>query len=231
MADPTDKKPAPPYVSYSSFKSFLKGLGESTVPSRIDKTVMSNYSGSTQYALFPALQWCGLIEKDGTPKPLLHQLATAKDGDYSSLLVPMVKEKYAFLFNENIDLEKASSGQVIEAFKSQDIQGTTVTKSMAFFLAMAKDAKIKVSSHVKAPTVPRSPKKKRKAASTVDGGTTNDQRDPPTDTPPADMVRIPVPLKDMENGVVIFPEGMTDEQARKAVKMAVFILNEYYEIG
>ncbi len=229
MATQSEKRPSPPYVSYSSFKSFISGLGESTVPSRVDKTVMSNYSGSTQYALLPALQWCGLIEKDGTPSELLHNLANAKDDDFGKLLKPMAEEKYDFLFNKNVKLETASSGQVIEAFKAQDITGTTVTRCMSFFLALAKDAGITVSSHVKPPIVPRK-KATQKNNKNQQGDTAEEAKNKHNPPPPKDMVRIPVPLKDMDDGEILFPTGLSDEQARKAVKMAVFILNNFYEI-
>ena len=79
MATKPHKTPPPPYVSYSSFRNFINKLGESTVPSRIDKSVMTNLSGSTQYALLPALHWLGLIESDGTPDDVLKDLATAND--------------------------------------------------------------------------------------------------------------------------------------------------------
>lgn len=234
MASVSEKKTSPPYVSYTSFKSFINGLGESTVPDRIDKTAMSRYSGSTIYALLPALQWLTLIDGDGTPSPLLRNLAAAIDdeGEYAALLEPMIKERYSFLFNGGINLATASSGQVTDAFKAQEIQGSTVTKCISFFLAIAKDARIQISPHVKAPKVARSSTAKKKnnktdkdksEISALTGKTPNEERN-------TELLKITIPLPGMADGAIYLPKDMTDDQAKLAVKMADFILKNYYGI-
>lgn len=236
MSDTSGKKASPPYVSFSSFSSFIKGLSETHVPGRVDKTVMSKYSGSTIYALLPALEWLGLIDDNGAPQPLLHDLAGADEERYKALLGQMVNDKYHFLFGNGLDLSKASSGQVIDAFKTQDISGSTITKCMAFFLALAKAAGINVSSHVKAPIQPRGQaKKKKKSSASESGHVDNSQADDADEDPggvdaPAGMIKITVPLRDTDDGVIWFPANMTPEQIKRAVKMADFILKNYYAL-
>lgn len=234
MTDADSKKTSPPYVSYSSFTSFIKGLGGTHVPSRIDKTVMSNYSGSVVYALLPALQWLGLIDEHGTPDPMLHSLASADEDEYKSLLAKLVKDKYHFLFNSSLDLSKASSGQVIEAFKQQDITGSTVTKCMSFFLSIAKAAGIAVSPHVKAPTVKRKPvaKKNKPQGKPSDpppdvGSTRNDSKQ---DRHPEGTEKISFKMRDMPDVVVYFPKGMEAKQVDKVIDATVFNLEFYYGI-
>ena len=156
-----EKKLSPPYVVFSSFKSFINGLGETAVPTRIDKSVMSNYSGSTIYSLLPALTWFGLIDSNGIPSEKLKELANSDEIGFSRLLGELMREKYVFLFSNGIDLKNASGGQVQEAFKSQDVSASTITKCMVFFLAAAKEAGIEVSPHVKAPTVKRKSRAKK----------------------------------------------------------------------
>ncbi|MCG7995635.1 MAG: DUF5343 domain-containing protein [Candidatus Thiodiazotropha taylori] len=229
MADESGKKLSPPYVSYTSFTSFIKGLSETHVPDRIDKTVMSNYSGSTVYALLPALQWLELIDEHGNPQPILDHLTNANDTEYQELLNKLVKEKYSFLFNGGFDLAKASSGQVIEAFKQQDISGSTVTKCMSFFLAIAKSAGIKVSSHVKAPTVKRSPvNKKKKSAASSNPSNVPDAEDRQS---PEGTEKISFTLRGMPDVVIYFPAGLDEEtEIKRVIRATVFNLEMYYGV-
>jgi hypothetical protein len=44
------------------------------------------------------------------------------------------------------------------------------------------------------------------------------------------MDRITVPLRGMEDGILFFPENLTDEDAKRAIKMTTFILKQYYDI-
>lgn len=223
-----DKKPSPPYVSYPTTRSFIKGLGETTFPSRIDKSVMSNYSGSVIYALLPALTWLGLINPQGIPDDKLKKLAKADDDEFKSLLRDIVEDKYTFLFNDGLDLSNASSDQVVEAFKTQDVSGSTVPRCISFFLGIAKDAGITVSPHVKAPTIKRksgSSKKKQAKTNEVEVDDTpkqNQQMD--------GMERIPIPFRGYENGAVYLPEGLEGKEAKRAVKVVKFLLEEYYEL-
>ena len=230
MADSDGKKPSPPYVSYPSFKGFIKGLGETHVPSRIDKTVMANYSGSTIYALLPSLQWLGLIDEHGNPQPLLSEIAHADDASYRSILEKLAKDKYSFLFNGKVDLSKASNGQVIEAFKSQDISGSTIAKCMSFFLAMAKDAGISVSQHVKAPHARRAPsgkKKKQQTGNKADAGSSEAEQSS-QNTPPEGTEKISFSLRGKPDVVVYFPEGLKGEEAKQVITATMFNLKMYY---
>lgn len=239
MANSEDKKPCPPYVSYASFKGFINGLGESIVPNRIDKTVMSNYNGSTVYALLPALQFFKLIDKDGTPSPLLKKLAKANDEDMPELLNPMVKDCYHFLFQNGFDISSSSAGQVIDVFNDQGVNGATVTKCMSFFLSIAKDSGIEVSPLVKPPVVRRKPKKSKTKHDGKSGNNNdpddlkNEDEDTPP-PPPKNMERITVPLRGMDDAIIYFPSELSEDslkdEARRAVKMAKFILEEYYNL-
>ena len=224
----------PPYASYASFKSFINGLGESTVPSRIDKTVMSNYSGSTQYALLPALQWLGLTDSEGTPSDLLKALSTANESEFGSILNPVIREKYGFLFSGEIDLESASTGQVEEAFKSQNISGSTVTKCISFFLKIANEAGIAVSPHVKAPAIkrssPSSPKNRSQSSKGGASGQTPQARTTEHSSPPQDMEQFTIPIRGLNDGRVWLPKDLDDDQAARALRIIKYNLEQYYEI-
>ncbi len=233
MADESNKKPSPPYVSYSSFTSFIKGLSETHVHDRIDKTVMSNYSGSTIYALLPALQWLNLIDENGAPQTMLHALANAKDdNEYREHLSKIVKERYSFVFNAGFDLAKASGGQVKEAFEKQDISGSTITKCMSFFLAIAKNAGIVISPHVKAPPLTkRSSPKKKAAAKSASNATPKVLDQPDSDKPPEGTEKISFTLRGMPDVTVYFPEGLdSEDEIKRVIRATVFNLEMYYGV-
>lgn len=235
MPKDPQKPSTPPYISYASFKSFINGLGESTVPSRIDKTVMSNYSGSTQYQLLPALNWLGLIDFEGTPSDLLKSLVTANEDEFGTILEPVIREKYRFLFSGDIDLQSASAGQVEEAFKAQNVKGSTVTKCISFFLKIAKEAGITVSPHVKPPTVKRNPsapskakrrKQDRKGGLADEGG----EGTAGGPSPPENMEQFTIPIRGLEDGRVWLPADLNEEQATRALRIIKFNLEQYYDI-
>ena len=229
MATKTRKNPLPPYVSYSSFKNFITRLGESTVPSRIDKSVMSNLSGSTQYALLPALHWLGLIDSDGTPDDTLKVLALANDENFGTLLEPIIREKYDFLFAGDLDLESATSEQVVEAFKTQEVTGSTVTKCISFFLRIAKEARIQISPHVKPPPVRRKSsgtKGQKAAAEPVNDG----KKGADKDSSPSNMREFSIPIRGLPDGRVLLPKELNEKDATKALRIIKFNLEQYYEI-
>src|SRR5689334_844024 len=55
--DKTSPKSIPPYVSFKTFDGFLEGLRTRGIPSRIDRSLMSNLSGASQSQLMVALRY------------------------------------------------------------------------------------------------------------------------------------------------------------------------------
>ncbi|MDW5443673.1 DUF5343 domain-containing protein [Polaromonas sp. SM01] len=153
-----DKAPTtPPLISFSSYTSFLNDLREhGAVPARIDKTLMSKASGSQSSGMIAAMKYLGQIDDLGKPSDSFKQLILASDEARPPMLSDLLKERYTFIFSdESFDLQQGTSGQMAEKFRSLDINGSTLTKTIAFFLAMAKAAGVKVSPHIKAPSQPK----------------------------------------------------------------------------
>ena len=196
MATKTEKTATPPLVSYSSYTSFLNQLREhGTVPTRIDKTLMPKASGSQISAMLAALKYLGLIDDAGKPNDQFTAIVVASDEERKPLLTTLVKHRYAFLFSSpEFDLEKATSGEMAEKFRALDISGSTVTKTIAFFLQAAKDAGIKVSSHIKAPAAPKNGGGTRKLIKERDEALKDEVADENED-PDAERFEIPIPGK------------------------------------
>jgi len=62
-----------------------------------------------------------------------------------------VTSSYDFVFTSELDLQKATTNQVEELFSAEGLQGETRRKAFGFFLALTKDAGIKLSPHIKPP--------------------------------------------------------------------------------
>lgn len=222
----------PPYVPYSSFINFINELA-THLPSHIDKSLMSKMSGSTQSAMLTTLKTLNLINEQSEPTSALIDYVNSSESGRPVILRKIIESTYGFLF-EDFNLSSATSKRVEDKFREVGAGGSTLTKCISFFLSAAKEAGIQVSPHVKAPTLSRTNgSNKKKKTSSID---TLEKTQPPEPTDSSDsnvpngMTKFEIPLKDTENGVIYLPEGLTESQAIKAVKMANFILKSYYEI-
>lgn len=155
MAEKTEKLILPPYIPYKTFINFINGLRENSIPHQIDKSVLRSMSGAMQSATIATLKFLGLIDADAKSTEVLRQLVDASGENYSLTLKNVLTESYSFLFESDFNLEQATGTQVETKFKAKGVSGSTTTKCIAFFLSAAKEANIKVSSHVRPPPLAR----------------------------------------------------------------------------
>jgi hypothetical protein len=163
MASKPEKTTKPPYVSFVTFTNALNRLRDIGVPSRVDASVFHGQSGSGIAALLGALRYLKFIDEAGNPDDSFRQFVDADDNDRAVILKAILLDRYDFITKANIDLKTASARQVEEAFRAQGIEGSTVTKSVSFFLAAANMAGLSTSPHVKAPKPPRTGVKRKRA--------------------------------------------------------------------
>lgn len=183
---PIDKKPhSPPYATFTTFTKLLNDLRERGIPARIDPSVFGSASGSIVYSVLNALKFLHLINEDGVPSDELRQLVEADEEPRKALLRKVMERGYPSLFAQ--DLTRMTAGQFNDHIRDNfDVQGSTIDKIAAFFLAGCKEAGIEISEHLKkrkaiAPsTGSRKSSKQRKQDGTQDG--VDDGDDPP---PPA----------------------------------------------
>ncbi|CAA0112319.1 Uncharacterised protein [Halioglobus japonicus] len=229
MNDST-KKVTPAYTTYKSFVNLINDLRENGIQPHITRSVVKG-SNSGKAMMTASLKALGLIDEDTVPTEKLSLLVNSTE-DYSTALNLVLQEAYPFLFDGSVDLSNTTTEKVAEKFKEAGATGSTITKSMHFFLSAAKEAEVEVHSRVKAPAIDRSKQTRRKSklgepkdeSEAGQGGGENESEIP------EGMERITVPLRNMEDGVIYFPAELEQEEAKKAVKMAVFILNNFYGI-
>ncbi len=151
MIDETEKPMTPAYIPYKTFTRFINWLHGTHIPTQIDKSMMSKMSGGDQSAMISALKFLKLIDSDGKPSQQFIQLIESNEETKSSLLKTVLERAYPFIFEDSIDLKRATTKQIEEAFKGQGASGSTVVKCIAFFLAAAKAADLEISPFVKTP--------------------------------------------------------------------------------
>jgi hypothetical protein len=74
-----DRALSAPYIAFSSKKTALKQMKEHGIPSRIDRSVLTNFSGAVASQLMTAFKFLGLTDSDGRPQQPLRELVLAVD--------------------------------------------------------------------------------------------------------------------------------------------------------
>lgn len=202
MTDSTAKTTPPAYVSFGAFLNFINKLRETSVPQRIDRSLLGNQSGSLISALLAALRSFDLVDDSQRPTPLMRQLVTAKDEDRKELFKQLFQQGYASILSDpDFHLETATTAQLTEKFREAGVSGSTIAKCIALFLNLSKAAGVTVSQHIKAPTVPRTNGKKaaksqakREVEAEVDAGGASDA-DVEGDNEDVERFEIPIPGK------------------------------------
>lgn len=154
MSMSLEKNPTPAYGSFKTLISFANDVREGGhVPMQIDRTLMPKLSGSAATETISTLKFLGLVHGEkAKPTEMFDKFVMASDEKRKEVLPGIVRNSYAFLFNApGFDIERASSQQVADLFRGEGVNGSTLVRAIAFFLASAKDAEIKVSNNVKPP--------------------------------------------------------------------------------
>ena len=96
MLERTRSSGTPPYTSYRTFKTFIEDLHEHGVPSRIDRSVLTRFSGVVGTQLMHALRFLGLIADHGRPTQRLTELVNAHAaGNWPEKLLELLRQEYA----------------------------------------------------------------------------------------------------------------------------------------
>jgi len=147
-----DQKSVPPYVSYKTLINFMDNLNSlETIPQRLDRSVkiFESMSGANQTQLKSALRYLNLITENAditeTLEKLVHSEGTQRQEALKNLLIPA----YPFVFENGLDLDRATHRQLEERFATTGATRETLRKCIAFFLKAAKGAGIKLSPHFK----------------------------------------------------------------------------------
>ena len=211
-----------PYTSYRTFRTFIDDLHEHGLPSRIDRSVLTRFSGVVGAQLMHALRFLGLIEEDGRTTRRLAELVDAHGaGRWPETLLKLLREEYAPMFA--IDLGTATPSHFNGAFrKAFPAADAVVQKCVTFFLYAANDAGVTISGRVLKGRKPRSLAPPRRKAAKPAPLPAADFKAGPPQAPPA------APHAESKPSEVLFlsldPNEMNDEQ-----QAAVWTLLKYFK--
>lgn len=161
---------APPYISFATLLTFLKGLKADGVPPQIDKSVLSKLSGGVQGQMKLALRSLGLMDGD-VPTPNLVRIVEAYDtSDFEAALLERLHATYPYVFK--LDLMTATPTMLADAFKVTGAKEDVLRKCRTFFLHAAKRAGVPMGNRILTGSVPRATPNgvRRKPKLKSDGG-------------------------------------------------------------
>ena len=159
----TDDRPSPPYLAFSTLRSFIERLGEKPLPPRIDRSMMDGISGGNQAYLFGALKFFGLLTSNHEVTDRLTRLVTADENERKSTYGQLIRERYPMQLD--VSAQQGTEAQLYESFAQWFDNRETRRKAVTFFLHAATHAGIALSPHF--PSVrsgsgaPGTPKKRR----------------------------------------------------------------------
>jgi hypothetical protein len=154
MSTSNDNNQKAPYLSFKTLKNFFTNLNETSIPSRIDKSLpfLKTQSGATQSSVLASLRFFDLIDDYGIPQPSLKSLVEASRDEekFKAEWAKVVNKSYAPLL-AGLDLLSGTAAQLYEALKElYGYNGETLRKAHSFLLSALDAAGIEVGSHLRA---------------------------------------------------------------------------------
>lgn len=208
----TDKPATPAYGSFKSLTTFFNARrDDGHITTVVDRSLMSNFNGSTANELLATLRFLKMIDDKGAPSAVYEKYVTASDEARKAILADVLRTAYTFVFSApGFNVERETSARIAEVFRAQGVSGSTLSRAIAFFLAAAKDAGIKVSPNIRPPQLQRAPKSKPGASSQTsaqDEGVDDDEDS--DDGAGYQSFEIPIPIN--RKVKILIPEDWSPE--------------------
>lgn len=203
-----NEKRLPPYVSYRTFRNFLDYLKEG-MPERIDRSYWGDkLSGSRGIQLMTALRFLHLLDDSNHPTEMLDKLVHSEGDERREILSHIAYETYGFVF-EGLDIKRATPAQLAEKFK--DINPDVARKCIAFFISLASDADIALSSFIR--------KKKRMIKAGAKPRKRVKKKEPSQSLPPSTEVPTFPSINGIPLDVIGYVAKLPEEEQDKFIKV------------
>lgn len=140
----------PAYITYSAWLRLLQGL-ESYLPPRLDKSYFDSlkFSDSLRLTARGTLLFLGLLSSKEEPTDRLKQMVESRGEQRKRILKTVIEEAYRPVLRD-LDLERATLGQLADRFKEAGAKGDIGRKCLSIFLMLASDAGISLSPSLSA---------------------------------------------------------------------------------
>jgi len=216
--------PTPPYVAWSTLKTFVSHLREVPAPpTHIDRGVWSRWvPGGVGPQLITGLRYLGLLNDEAGVTDEFSAILHAKDEDaVKTSLRHRIESAYAPVFG-NLPLDRATPIQIEEKFEAYGVSGDVKRKCIAFFVAAAQDLGIPLSTFVQDRARVRRGRKPKKDKVMIrkNGWTPSPLNEPQTPAKPTGT-----PLQIVADHLpLIFDPGDMDESVQQAwVKLFTWV--------
>jgi len=204
------RKPLPPYISLKTLLSFMEKMKETTVPERIDGSVLKNYAGSTAAQLTTTLRFLSFIEDNGTSTELLGQMVNAYKTDFWPGEFGQVMRKAYAPIIKDLKLETATPSMLNERFRACGADGEVLEKCVRFFESGMIEGGVKLSPHIlnKPRAKPDRKQKPKRMKSDEDDSDDNGEDIRP---PAAGTKRFSFPIPDKPDATLMLPTDLATE--------------------
>jgi hypothetical protein len=217
---------SPPYVSFRTLLNAIERMEAEGMPSRLDRSYLSNLPWSTQNHFLAACRALKLIDDAGRPNPILIQLVE-QPNERPRLVGEVLRDLYAGPMSLR---NNATQAELEERFKEYGLSGSTARKSIAFFLHAAAYASVPLSPHFRSPRTTDKPAAKRgKRPKPAGANDASDIETEPTPSPQANLR-----LHPFIEGLLreLPPEGTPWSKAKrdKWLQMAELTVDMLYQV-
>lgn len=205
-----ERGPLPPYIPFKTLQGFVQKLKETTVPPRIDGSLLRSYSGSMARQLVASLRYLKLVDEANNSTDKLKELVPSYGtSTWPEMIGRVITEGYLDVIGD-LDTDNATLGSLSEKFKAKGADGQVLKKCIAFYIGGLRAAGITFSPHF----TEKAPRARRGA-----GTPRNPKRDPPmddlSDTPIASSqsgtVKFSFPVPEKGTANIFVPSTLTGE--------------------
>lgn len=148
------KKLTPPYAAYSTHLKMLERLRRHSMPDdlRSSTELQESLANSTFAQTLRAWRFLGLVDDQERPTDTLTQLIHASGEEYQTILRNILETSYSFVYDLDVDEPSTvmvqSWDELHRRFELQGATGSTVRRSISFFVNLAADAGIQIPDEV-----------------------------------------------------------------------------------
>lgn len=209
----------PPYVSFRTFLTVLEDFKTIGLPPRIDRSVLTRFSGGVGSQLIMALKSLGLTDDEGVPTSRLPPLVAAHGTlEFPEQLRSVLNDAYPYL--ADLDLTTATPSMFADTFKNAiGAKEDVLRKCRTFYLHAAKEAGIEMGARLEKGSHPRTAssgngRRRRKTTKT------EETAEAPTFRPPQPQTQ----AKELEYQLI---DLMTESDIDDDVKSSIWQLIQY----
>lgn len=202
----------PPYIPFKTLANFLQKLKDTTVPPRIDSSLLRSYPGSVARHLKAALKYMGLIDETGNTTNVLPVLVKAYGTpEWKDALRDFIPDVYSNVIGD-LDIDTATLGQLQQRFREQGAaEGQMLQKCITFYLSALREASLTFSPHFTERAPRKTERKQRAKKNAADETPAGESQHGSTPQSTSGTVKFSFPIPDKPAATIFLPAELVLE--------------------